>query len=319
MADKLINNVCYCKQNIYSNKTLVVCMFPCEHLIHSKCYKINTKQCPICNQDIKEVKTQSELQDMVINKQNDKYLLPYIDIMSLYEPEHSSRLSKTNLIIRSLEIFNVFTSFPFQKSIWDYQRLVYQLFMSCNIYLEIKGEMKRPSDKQIIIANHSSFLDPFILFCLTGCAFVGSSAQQNTGLGKFFSQRIPLLSIERGKSTNTVAKMTEFLDKKYPRIGTFPEGIITHHKTLSTFRSGAFHTGFPVQPVIIKYTHNIYSGDQIDTTGRIMSQDKIIIEVIFMDIEEPPFDNNKIQLIREKMAQEGGFLLSRISNRLLKD
>jgi 1-acyl-sn-glycerol-3-phosphate acyltransferase len=319
MADKLINNVCYCKRNIYSNKTQVICIFPCEHLIHSTCYKNDMKNCKICNQDIKEIKTQKELHDMVINKQDDTYLLPYIDIMSLYEPEHSSRLSKTNLIIRSLEIFNIFASYPFQQTIWDYQRLVYQMFMSCNIYLEIKGEMKRPNDKQVIIANHSSFLDPFILFCLTGCGFVGSSTQQNTILGNLFTRRIPVLGIERGKSTNTVSKITEFLDKKYPRIGLFPEGIITHHKTLSTFRSGAFHTGFPVQPVVIKYTQNIYSGNQIDTTGRIMSQDKIIIEVVFMDIEEPPFDNNKIQLIRKKMADEGGFLLSRISNRLLKD
>ena len=129
---------------------------------------------------------------------------------------------------------------------------------------------------------------------------------------------LPLLLIDRGKTSNTVEKLKEFVDTKRS-LCLFPEGIMTHQNTLSTFRTGAFMTGHPVQPIILKYKPYIYDTSMNNYITKLFSQEKITVTMTILDIEQPPFDNNKIEMIRHKMAKAGNFALSRVSNKDVVD
>ena len=69
---------------------------------------------------------------------------------------------------------------------------------------------------------------------------------------------IPMLVIERGKKANTVDKIREYIEEN-GAICMFPEGIITNPNSIVKFRTGAFHTGYPVYPIVLKYETNIFN------------------------------------------------------------
>ena len=48
---------------------------------------------------------------------------------------------------------------------------------------------------------------------------------------------------------------------------------------------------------------------------KIASRQKEIIEVHILDPVYPPFDDQKIETIRQLMANRGGMVLSRVSNK----
>ena len=56
----------------------------------------------------------------------------------------------------------------------------------------------------------------------------------------------------------------------------------------------------------------------IEITPITIAEPEIIVDVHILDMEYPPFNDEKIKNIREKMAKVGNFKLSRVSNRDVK-
>ena len=120
------------------------------------------------------------------------------------------------------------------------------------------------------------------------------------------------------KDSNIVDRMREFVDK-YGSICLFPEGMMSHPDALVRFRSGAFHIGRPIYAVAIRYPEIVSDGYVNNMLYKIGAKRDITIEVNILGPYYPPFDKIRIEQIRLDMAYSGKMVLSRVTNRDIKD
>lgn len=235
--------------------------------------------------------------------------------MKNFDDLYSSRVNMFNMI----DIFGIVSSFPFLSGIEDGRNGCGEVLNLMNSKIIAQG-MKNIDEKnpRVYIANHTTYLDFLVIFYLLKCGFLASSVIGDTWVGQQAINIVPLLIIERGKDTNTVDKMKEYIKEK-GSICIFPEGMITHPDTIIQFRTGAFYTGYPIYPVVIRYDPIIYDTDMNKLINKISSQPNITIYVDILPVENPPFNSNKIESIRMKMGKAGNLALSRVSNRDIKD
>ena len=127
-----------------------------------------------------------------------------------------------------------------------------------------------------------------------------------------------VLLINRGLTKNTTQKIRNHV-KKYNRMYAFPEGRMSNPKCLGDFRTGVFYSGYPIQPIIIKYDKCIYSDNLKVFFYKLLSQDEVNVTLEYLEPFYPPFDKDKIEYVRKKMAEKGNLYLSNVSNRDHKD
>ena len=326
-----INMVCSCKKKI-EGVLLVVLLLPCNHFIHeiciNKCLLNNIKKCSLCFSEITEIMTEEKIR---ISK-NKQYS---IDLMTM-KYSNGSIINYSlypKAIVNMNAIVNKLMGIDTTDSIIDLAKFILTL---CKIKINIldntnknpihyknkKIEWKKKADndkKMVIISNHSNYIDCIILFYLFQNGFVASEWLNSTNIGKILVSKCNLLVFKRGaKPGGNVDRIKEYLEE-FKRIIIFPEGVMTYANTLIKFRSGAFHSCDNVCPVVIKYKPDIHDEDFNNLLLKIISQDKIEVDVIINDIESGPFDDDKIEKIRKNMAEIGNLKLSNVSNRKLND
>ncbi len=197
-------------------------------------------------------------------------------------------------------------------------RVVLNLLNNCNINVIIRNKHKIMQNNKIIIANHCNNIDSMIIYHIFHCGFLSSTAMKETWIGKKIFNIFPIVEIKRNSSTDTTKKIKDFIKHKGD-ICIFPEGLITHPKTLIRFRTGAFHLGYPVQPVIISFDPYVHDDNTTKFIMKLYSLDKITVTVTILDPVYPPFTNYDIEKIRNDMARTNDMALSRISNRDIVD
>ena len=170
----------------------------------------------------------------------------------------------------------------------------------------------------VIISNHSHDVDPFILFYIFRCGFIAAESMNNTDIGKLISSKCNLLLFKRGVDVNVVNKIKEYIEKM-KKIVIFPEGTIGNNETLLRFRTGAFHVGVPICPIVIKWRNYIYDENYKNFLFKLITQDEINVDVYINDLFYPPFTPEKIDDVRNYMAKIGNFEKSRVSNRSIKE
>ena len=201
----------------------------------------------------------------------------------------------------------------------DADLLKKNILTTCNIKIKIKNYHKLYNKtSKIYISNHTNYLDPLIIYHCFNPGFLASSIIDKMNFVSNISKHVPLLVIDRGKNNNTVDKIKQYLDENGD-LCLFPEGILTYHKILAQFRTGAFNANHPIQPLVIRYKPTIYAISYKEFVLKMLSQPKIQVEITLLDIEFPPFTKKKINNIRKKMAKEGNFAISRVSNKDIKD
>ena len=339
--DIIVNCVCFCKKYfLYCEKLLYI--LPCCHIIHETCFNkhILDKQynnitnstllleCPFCNGKISSILNENKI------KKNRRYNQYYIDIKSvkifnggyinymslpLSIVKFTSLINKLILIENQSEIIDVleyvFNSFNIKINIID--NTVKNGFIIKNNSIEWKN--KKDNDaKTVIISNHSNYLDSLILYYIFRCGFVAGDFINNIEIGKIISTKCKLLIFKRGVDTNMVEKIKEYLNEM-KKIVIFPEGKIGNNNTLSKFRTGAFHTNANICPVVIKYKNYIHDDDFKQFIFKIITQSEIIVDIYINDIFYPPFNNEKIENIRNYMAEVGNLQKSRVSNKSLHE
>ena len=97
-------------------------------------------------------------------------------------------------------------------------------------------------------------------------------------IGRKFSSLFPMVFVDRGQNTNTVDKMKEIIEQ----VGSlllFPEGMCTNPDTITKFRTGAFHTGYPVCPAVINYTPLVYDSDTFQLIKKLFSCNELTITI----------------------------------------
>lgn len=132
--------------------------------------------------------------------------------------------------------------------------------------LKIEGKENIPQKgPAILVANHFSLLDPFIVTCCTKRIihwFVAGWVFRIKPFA-FFAKQIPFLKVEPGKGNNKDAlKQAVNLLSQGRLIGIFPEGKLSRNGELNPFLLGASYLGIktrvPVVPLYINGAHQAF-------------------------------------------------------------
>jgi len=129
--------------------------------------------------------------------------------------------------------------------------IIFKLFFR----LKIEGKKNIPTEGPIIlVANHSSLLDPFIITCTTKriIHWLVASWVFKIWPFPFLAKRIPFLKVEPGKANNK-ASIKEALNllKQGRIIGIFPEGKLSKDEQLNPFLLGAAYLGIKSASLIV--------------------------------------------------------------------
>jgi 1-acyl-sn-glycerol-3-phosphate acyltransferase len=354
-ANTVVNCSCFCSKCFLTNEKILY-ILPCSHIVHENCFnnyiikcqyknfenklnnfdKDNLKKdnykvslaCPQCNNEIKSVLTEYK-----INSKK-KYHQYKIDIKSI-RIDNSSII---NYMVLPLSIVK-FTSLVNKLILVNTEKELFatiEYFLSSfNIKINIvDNTSKNPIEinknritwknkedndrKLVIISNHAHYLDSIVIYYLFRCGFVSSDFINQTDIGRIIAAKLKLLIFRRGVDKNMVEKIKEYLNEQ-KRIVIYPEGAITNNQTMIRFRTGAFYVGEAICPLVIKYDKVIYDDDFNKMLLKLITQNVINVTIYINDFFYPPFDNDKIEKVRDKMITVGKFEKSRVSNKSLKE
>lgn len=303
-----INCICPECNERFSSSHKDICEFSkCNHLIHFEC---NTPYCQICK----------VWRGMALNKQT----CQSNNIKSIKRnPIKWSLIDKIRGVIRlgffipvgiSLFIRLKLNWIDLNYMFWLNSWLCWLLNINITCSQESKSKLLDSSYQRVLIANHTNYHDALIIGSLlnekTLCGLVVSPITKEIVFGKVMLNLLPHIITEGGNTFNKLRTFFKF-NPEETRLLIFPEGMLTHEKTICKFRSSAFKLGYPVQPIIINYKQNVFDLLGFD----FLCQEQIDVEVTICDpIKTNGFDKS-IELIRAQMAQVGKFDLSNILNK----
>lgn len=309
------NSTCpSCKKRFNKSlKEIIVC-YPCEHYYHRECFDNNIScKCFIDSCDNSLISYKSKC-DFNLNDQHS------INLTSLertpYIPSYYDIFRAVFYRVPLLSYY-LFRFLIAKKSYFALQKTLTDVSLTLNINVKLKGDEYIDDKKKVYIANHSSFLDALIIpqFIITGA--VASISQANNYFGKLMKECSHVYFVERGKINNSVEKIQSHIEK-YGSLLFCPEGLFSHIKTLTQFRTGAFATKFNVQPILLLYEQNVSSLSMFN----ILCNPKTDLVLKILPEEKRGVDEsvyNFTERIRKNMAIEGNLLLSNVSSRDIVD
>jgi 1-acyl-sn-glycerol-3-phosphate acyltransferase len=313
-----VNCKCPCGSYLCMVNDELVGLNPCQHLLHTMCVnKIKNQNCPICGQHINYIATFDDVRAQ-INANNLTHYQQYIDMLCVRNTSDFLGTSYTRLLTRTPFLTECIARLSFASNLKDIENILNFFIDTCKIRIKVIGKEKILNDKKVIIANHNGYMDPLIIYKVFNCGFLSSEIVNDFWYIQRAISILPILIVKRGTDKNTVKKMHDYIrDNK--DLCIFPEGLITHPNILCRFRTGSFHTGFPVQPIIVKYNPHVYDNSATKFLLKAMSQEGITATEQILDPVYPPFTQEKIEIVRHMMAEAGNFAISRVSNRSVKD
>jgi 1-acyl-sn-glycerol-3-phosphate acyltransferase len=354
----IVNYSCFCSKPFYASDKILY-ILPCCHMTHEQCFNnyilkfeydklinnknvntnfsINSKtnnsstnclKCPLCNNDITTV-----LNEFKINSKK-KYHQYKIDIKSV-RIDNSVSINYMILPLSLVKFTSIINKLIIVNSMEDLINWTEHIFTSLNFKINIidntknnpiaiknnKISWKNKKDnesKLIIISNHSHYMDSFVIFYLFRCGFISGDFINQTDIGRIIATKLKLLIFKRGADTNMVNKIKEYLNE-HKKIAIYPEGAFANNETIIRFRTGAFYVGENICPVVIKYNKIIYDDDFKQFLFKLITQNEIVVNIYINDFFYPPFDEQKIESVRNYMADVGKLDKSRVSNKNLKD
>ncbi len=338
----LVNYVCICKKNFKVGDNILY-ITPCCHMFHEKCLNNNILEeqmknkeistcgnlnCPLC-----DTKITSILNEHKINSKS-KYKKYQTDITSV-KLDNSASINYVTLPLSLVKLTSMINKLIVAQTEKDIMFALEFILKGLNIKINIIDNTKKNSiiiknniihwknkkddlKKKVIIANHSHYLDSFILLYIFRSGFVSSDFINSFDIGRLCASKCKMLIFKRGVDTNMVDKIKNYLEEER-KIIIYPEGAMANNNTIMRFRTGAFHTGAYICPVVIKYRNYVWDDDIKTAIFKIISQNEIPVDVYINDLETPPFTDENIEQVRDKMAKVGNLQKSRVSNRHIKE
>lgn len=170
------------------------------------------------------------------------------------------------------------------------------------------------SSRALIVSNHISWLDIFLIYSHVNGHFIAKSTMKNWPVFGFLGRKVGTLYLDRTSGRNlkeTLGKMMDNLNGN-ERCIFFPEGTTAEQGNMLPFHpnlfEGAISVGMPIQPFAIRYVMpdgsyakavdffgNIGMGESIQ---RIFNADGITAELTIL----PPIDSADKH--RKVLAQE---------------
>jgi 1-acyl-sn-glycerol-3-phosphate acyltransferase len=292
-----------------------------------KSFKDHMK-CPFCKNNITTVLTEYKIYS------KKKYHQYKIDMKSI-KIDNSASINYMILPLSAVKFTSLMNKLIIANTEKDLLNTVEYIFSSFNIKINIIDNTKNNpiviknnkitwknkkdnENKLVIISNHSHYLDSVIIYYLFRCGFVSSDFINQTDIGKIIATKLKLLIFKRGVDTNMVEKIKEYLNEQ-KKIAIFPEGAFANNETLIRFRTGAFYVGETICPVVIKYDKVIYDDDFKQMLFKLITQNEIVVNIYINDFFYPPFNEEKIESVRDLMANVGKFEKSRVSNKSIRE
>lgn len=311
MTNKIINCKCVCDKVIMWTEDATISLDPCEHIIHRKCLSDKTK-CPICSCALTKYYNEKELQKLSLT--DNSYYQKYVDIVSLKNPSYLSKINTNKVVKRLPSTIDVITKILTSKGFDKMKEISEKMLTMFNTKMIVHGQEHITDERKIIISTHTSILDHMVIAYLFRCGFLSSITIMKSYFGRLVTGIVPMLLLDRTKKENTVERIKNYVTNE-ESLCLYPEGVITHPDTIIQFRTGAFNTGHPVQPVVIKYDTTVHHWSIDVSVQKLLSLDELTIEVFILPMEYPPFTAEKIESIRQKMGKAGNMALSRVSNK----
>ena len=318
--DKVINFACFCGTDLLWKRDEVIMLNPCEHLVHRSCFKYfkylksEESKCPMCLTTVKSITRAGDFR-------NDPSLYQKcVDILSVTNFDDKTGISYDNALFNLPRIAAFVMRIPFTRGINGGHVLCGDILRMGNIKIKVTGLDKIQKGPKVFIANHTCYIDFLALFYVLKTGFLSSSFIKKNPVTKQLLNILPILVVDntKGAKTNTVEKMTKYVEDT-GSICLFPEGMLSHPETLTRFRTGAFNIGYPVYPIVLKYKNNISDTSILDFVLKTGSSKCELIEFMILDPFYPPFDDNKIELVRHVMAEAGDLMIARTSNKYIND
>lgn len=316
--DKVLNSLCFCSEGLPWMECETIMAYPCEHMIHEDCYnnlnEDQKKKCQLCDEPITRI---IRLLDDDIDSQR------FSDILSMSHFCDMSENDPVSFIDSIFDLTTLFVRLPFMGSVEDGRQLCERVFAMNNLTLKVYGQEKLKLEKnKVYIANHTTYYEFVIIYYLLNTGFLASAIANDSAIINQTKSFIPLLTFKRGakndRNFNVVDEMRKFVDEK-GSICLFPEGLISHPDSLVRFRSGAFHVNRPVYAIVIRYPEIIADGYVNKILYKLGAKKDMTIEVHILGPYYPPFTPEDIEKIRADMAYHGKMVMSRVSNRDIKD
>ncbi len=157
--------------------------------------------------------------------------------------------------------------FPF-ASINERQRRVKKwsrrLTKICHLEVEIieaggTAQQMQAGGGEMVVSNHISWLDIFVINSLTPCHFVAKAEIRQWPLIGWLCERAGTVFIARGKRADVRRIFTDMVARIHAgdRVGFFPEGTTCAQGKMLPFHANLFeaaiHAEVPIQPVAIRY------------------------------------------------------------------
>ncbi len=312
--NKILNAICFCGVGLPWKNEEVLMAYPCEHLYHKSCITQCRNKCKICDTTITKY---ISMFDETIHHQR------FADILSMSSYGNMTLSSSAMFIDSFFDLATIFTNLAFIKNMGDAKLLCESVFAINNLTLKVYGLDKIKLEKnKVYICNHVAHLEFAILYYLLGTGFLSSSIIKGSKLGDQFRKIVPLLIINRNgegeKTKSTVEQMKDFVEEK-GSICLFPEGMMTHPDALTRFRTGAFNIGYPVYAITIRHIDVLADGYINGFLYKLGGKKNINLDVHILGPYYPPFTNTDIEKIRIDMGLHGNMVLSRVSNKDIKD
>ena len=174
----------------------------------------------------------------------------------------------TRLLLHLVYGFSIALVFPRLKQTLRrhiLQRWSRRLLCILNVKI-ISGSMDMPKSG-IIVTNHISWLDVFVLNAMTPMRFVAKSEVRQWPMFGWLCVRAQTLFIERGRARDAarINKQVVRLLKSGESLAVFPEGTTTDGKEVGAFHASllqpAIDAEVPIYPVAIRYqdAHGMHS------------------------------------------------------------
>lgn len=164
-----------------------------------------------------------------------------------------------------------------------------QLLIICRVRIEIVDRDGRPvvhvdvphdTKHNLVVANHVSWLDIFVINAMEPCRFVAKSDIRDWPVLGYIARSVDTVFIARGKPRdvrNAFHNLVESL-RNGNRVAFFPEGTTSAQGAILPFHANLFEAAIdakvPVQPVALRY---------LDPQGKLYSGANFIDDMGFME------------------------------------
>lgn len=139
------------------------------------------------------------------------------------------------------------------------QRWSAQLLTICGVQIEIRNLAGSSPPRALIVANHISWLDIFVINALQPCRFVAKSDIRNWPVLGWLSQQAGTVFLTRGDRRDVRRTFKELVASIHAgeRVAFFPEGTTAGQGGVLPFHANLFEAAIdaevPVQPHALRY------------------------------------------------------------------